>query len=101
MALITCKNAGIVLLSVFTLQLGRLDPCIFTCVWLLVVLNHTQKCRDRGFCCSWGVFGGLEIVLGFLWASFSSSPVVLRAFGRSLGLLFPPLGGLPGALGGF
>ena len=40
-ALITRKNAGIVLLGVFTLQLGRLDPCIFTCVWLLGVLNHT------------------------------------------------------------
>ena len=38
--LITRKNAGIVLLGVFALHLGRLDPCIFTCDWLLGVLNH-------------------------------------------------------------
>ena len=76
------KNAGILLLGVFTLQLGRLDPCIFKCAWRLGCLITRKDARIVAFA-----------VLG----AFS---VVLRAFGRFFGLLFPPLGGLPGPLGG-
>ena len=35
----------------------------------------------------------------FLNIVFGASSVVLRAFGGYLGLLLPPLGGVPGALG--
>ena len=35
------------------------------------------------------------------FAVLGTLSVVLKAFGRFLGLLFPPLGDLSGALGGF